>query len=397
MLGAAGLRAPAKRTAFGDASNAINIQRSTKDDAMLPLKQGGLLSDKPISVLADKKANVPRKQLSRPYSVSNLRGLLTGNNNNAKLEQPIKPVPLDQGIQAKYRKPVTKEPATKVYTDALPPAVRHDQPQSLIAKPITDIVAPSIPIASTATNPQLPAVSTSVLANPIVTKSQPTSNINQDVVHPILVQSTNQSSDPIDAATLRSDGIFIDDQGNIRVYHGEPAEHEQPNLRAEPVPRAAQPVTSMPQYYGIYPHTVAPSVYPSVAGSTYENSNGQPEECWDDEDEENYDEEGYVTARSFRSRGDTTGGVTTILFPQVNQQATREIEAAKLQADAERSLEDIEDEHLDTSMVAEYGDEIFEYMRELEVSIFLSMPFTANRVTRSRCCPMLTTWTTRPS
>lgn len=91
------------------------------------------------------------------------------------------------------------------------------------------------------------------------------------------------------------------------------------------------------------------------------------EEYWDEEEEEYYDADGYTTARSLRSRGDnTTGGVTLVLAPRVTAKSKRELEAAKLFVDANKTQEDIEDEQWDTSMVAEYGDEIFEYMHSLE-------------------------------
>ncbi|KAJ4376291.1 B-type cyclin [Neocucurbitaria cava] len=92
------------------------------------------------------------------------------------------------------------------------------------------------------------------------------------------------------------------------------------------------------------------------------------EEYWDeDEEEEYYDADGYTTARSLRSRGDnTTGGVTLVLAPRVTAKTQRELEAARLYVEANRSPEDVEDEQWDTSMVAEYGDEIFEYMHSLE-------------------------------
>jgi hypothetical protein len=94
----------------------------------------------------------------------------------------------------------------------------------------------------------------------------------------------------------------------------------------------------------------------------------EPEEYWDEEDDENEEDDGYVTARSYRSRGDnTTGGATTILFPKYNPQVRRELALAKQVVEATRTAEDIEDEYWDTSMVAEYSDEIFEYMREQEV------------------------------
>ena len=93
----------------------------------------------------------------------------------------------------------------------------------------------------------------------------------------------------------------------------------------------------------------------------------EPEEYWDDEEYEEDDD--YTTARSYRSRGDnTTGGATTVLFPQYSQQVRRELTLAKRIVESTRSFEDIEDEHFDTSMVAEYSDDIFAYMKEQEVS-----------------------------
>lgn len=91
------------------------------------------------------------------------------------------------------------------------------------------------------------------------------------------------------------------------------------------------------------------------------------EEYWDDDDEEYFEADGYTTARSIRSRGDnTTGGVTLVLAPRITTKSKRELEAAKLFVEANKTQEDVEDEQWDTSMVAEYGDEIFEYMHSLE-------------------------------
>ena len=91
------------------------------------------------------------------------------------------------------------------------------------------------------------------------------------------------------------------------------------------------------------------------------------EEYWDEDEEEYYDADGYTTARSLRSRGDnTTGGVTLVLAPRVTAKSKRELEAAKQFVESNKTQEDIEDEQWDTSMVAEYGEEIFEYMHSLE-------------------------------
>ena len=99
------------------------------------------------------------------------------------------------------------------------------------------------------------------------------------------------------------------------------------------------------------------------------------DEYWDDEDdEEYYDAEGYTTARSFRSKGDnTTGGMTIVLAPKVTARVDRELAAARVFVESTRTEEDIDDEAWDTTMVAEYGEEIFQYMRELEVRQMLPM------------------------
>ncbi|KAI1006208.1 G2/mitotic-specific cyclin-4 [Podosphaera aphanis] len=94
------------------------------------------------------------------------------------------------------------------------------------------------------------------------------------------------------------------------------------------------------------------------------------EEYWEDEEEEAYDEQCYMTAHSHQSRGDnTTGGATTFLFPKITNVVKQELESARKHVESSRTTEDLEDERWDTSMVSEYGDEIFSYMRELEAKM----------------------------
>ena len=90
------------------------------------------------------------------------------------------------------------------------------------------------------------------------------------------------------------------------------------------------------------------------------------EQFYDVDEDEYYCEDDYTTARSFGLRGESTGGVTTVINPKMTSKAERELEEAKVFVEATRTPEDIEDEAWDTSMVAEYGDEIFGYMRDLE-------------------------------
>ncbi|KAK6388419.1 hypothetical protein LTR65_007923 [Meristemomyces frigidus] len=125
---------------------------------------------------------------------------------------------------------------------------------------------------------------------------------------------------------------------------------------------AAQSTTSQ-----IHPQPAAYGIRPVNGHAQYAlPDQPPPEQFYDIDEEEYYCDDGYTTARSFGLRGESTGGVTTILAPKHTDMVQKELEAAKSFVDATRTPEDVEDEQWDTSMVAEYGDEIFGYMRELE-------------------------------
>ncbi|KAK3685703.1 cyclin-like protein [Podospora appendiculata] len=101
------------------------------------------------------------------------------------------------------------------------------------------------------------------------------------------------------------------------------------------------------------------------------SANTEPEEYWDEDEEQDlYDEQGYTTAHSYRSHGDnTTGGPTTMIAPKVTANIQTELEVAKAIVLQNQTEEEIEEEAWDVSMVAEYGEEIFEYMRVLEANM----------------------------
>ncbi|KAM0285119.1 hypothetical protein ACHAQH_001547 [Verticillium albo-atrum] len=94
----------------------------------------------------------------------------------------------------------------------------------------------------------------------------------------------------------------------------------------------------------------------------------EPEEYWDEvEEEELYEDQGYTTAHSYKSRGEmTTSGATTLLAPKFTEQVQRELEAAKEHVEYHRTPDEVEEEFWDVCMVAEYGEDIFEYLQELE-------------------------------
>ncbi|KAI8966156.1 cyclin-like protein [Daldinia sp. FL1419] len=90
-----------------------------------------------------------------------------------------------------------------------------------------------------------------------------------------------------------------------------------------------------------------------------------PADVSDYEDEDYYDDQGYTTAHS--GRDNTTGGVTTaIVPPKVTKRAAAEIATAKDIVARKMNSEVQDEEDWDISMVTEYGEEIFSYMKEVE-------------------------------
>ncbi|ETS80125.1 hypothetical protein PFICI_07654 [Pestalotiopsis fici W106-1] len=111
-------------------------------------------------------------------------------------------------------------------------------------------------------------------------------------------------------------------------------------------------------------------------------------ELSDHEDEDFYDiDQGYTTAHTYRSTDDAVHPdvgdlleaeaepsvtMTVMDAPKFSKQTLDEIEAARVHVEKNRTTEEVEDERWDISMVAEYGDEIFEYMKEMEIALLPS-------------------------
>jgi hypothetical protein len=90
----------------------------------------------------------------------------------------------------------------------------------------------------------------------------------------------------------------------------------------------------------------------------------EPEE-WDEDESE------YHVARSGLSRGDNTDGTTAVIYPRMNHVTHDQMFQAKAIVESEQTAEDIEEDLLDPTMVAEYNDEIFLHLRKKEVSFTL--------------------------
>ena len=183
-----------------------------------------------------------------------------------------------------------------------------------------------------------------------------------------------------------SDGIYIDENGEVQVYDcSEPPQDREAAVDVVvALPPVAIPVTTSQTTRVPLSDTIPNSKVGLVEPVPKKKlaSVPEPEEYWEDEDAaEVYEEdEGFVTARSFKTRGDSTiGGATTILFPKQTQKARREIALAKELIEGSKTPGELEDEAWDTTMVAEYSDEIFGYMKDLEIKMLPNAHYMDNQ------------------
>ena len=364
------MKAAAKRTAFGDVSNISNLARPSKDDSIVGAKARYADLEKPVAVQQEKKSAPLLRPAQRPLSVSGLKNLLN-NVTNSGSQAAIKHsrTEVQESVTttqvANTRKTLTKRNTT-VFKE-----ISHAQPN----KSQPDLLRPT----STAIHPacvELPVAGPDEKSGQEVerhpklrrTNSKPQLKVEEKGTAASLPESSEE------AEVIRSDGIYIDSNGEIQVYQCPIEDDQETGLnvvsRDDGVPLAK---AEIPHHEISSDHIVETYEEPPRPELTRKHrltSVSEPEEYWDeDEEEENYEEEGYVTARSYKSRGENTiNGATTILFPKMNQKVKRELAAAKELIESAKAGDEYSDESWDTTMVAEYGDEIFQYMKDLEVS-----------------------------
>ena len=372
LLNGGALKAAAKRTAFGDLSNTLNTTRPSKDDSTIALKTDGIKLEKVTLVQDQKKAAALLRPAQRPLSVAGLKGLLgtaTHSNNPPAATEPTVEQPLP--LQANTRKVLTKRNAA-IYKDSAPTPYEKAVPE--LHKPLPPTLSTTsvhhnlLPQQEPQEAKRVEIVKESIHevgGAPCAVKAEVVSKIVAD-------ESYGLPTFSHDALADGSDGIYLDNNGNVQLYQfADSSDFTEPSKTIHEAGVTAVKDHKLTNL-AINRRELQAIQESQLLGECRQGyaAVGEPEEYWDEEDEENYDEEGYVTARSFKSRGDnTTGGATTIFFPKMNQKIRRELAAAKTLVENSRTVEEIEDESWDTSMVAEYGDEIFQYMRELEVRI----------------------------
>lgn len=345
MLGANGLKVAAKRTAFGDVSNtAKNLLKPTDDlitvdkNNVAEVLQKQLAPEKPAAFL---------RPAQRP--LAGLKGFLASSSTVQSSSTTATSInaPVADGQQANTKSRTLSRRATTIYKD--PILAESDQAsQSVALAPLQN----NAPIAPVHQN-----------LGPRQHKSQPHLKIDQP-----LLRNTQSKHVETFIELSREEPISVaPNHQNIAEQQSEPLdEHNQEVIadKSHGLKQAEDVAVQIQEEIEREDKQLPP--LPLVS---------EPEEYWEEEEEEEvYDEQGYTTAHSYRSRGDnTTGGATTVLFPKVTNKVKKELAIAKDIVENSRTPEEIEDEAWDTSMVAEYGDEIFSYMRELEVSFLYTI------------------------
>ncbi|KAK2047736.1 cyclin domain-containing protein [Colletotrichum somersetense] len=335
---AAGLQAAAKRTAFGDVSNVA------KNLAALPIDQLPGKGKGAADFAYNKENAVNGKDgFSRPAQ----RVPALSNKNvpvATEWKQPRTSARNDSQTMATQNKQVAKRASAAQLYDSRPSKSKY------VAQD------PVVPAASSKqprhhkSQPQL--------------KKEPAAHVLRRTQSKLSTASTNpapaaETWKPMDDVTEAAYEDAVEHIGDEQ-YHGpyhrrslDVADEDKDQHKAVALPEGNAEKHAMEQ----------------LAESVGAPTMSEPEEYWDEEEEEElYDDQGYTTAHSYRSRGDlTTGGATTVLAPKVTDKVEQELETARAIVESTRTQEEVDDEVWDVCMVAEYGEDIFEYMRELEM------------------------------
>lgn len=377
MSAATGLNAVAKRAAFGDVSNTSRALNHAKDDLVVSVKGNG---QEYVKLQVLEKENALSRPAQRPLTATTKNSILGLNKANpsalANTSNKISAIPSVNPAQV-VRPRASSKRMTAIYKDE-----NSVKPQQISepAKPqnIPVATAPIAPVHQTLGPRQHKSQPQLKLDQPILRRTQ--SKYMYNVLPTVLSDSIPSSSslDFKDAPVTEEPKLppAVTENYDIQSYDA-------------PVQSVAKvdSIDTEPAVHTIDDYVHEERQLPALPS--------EPEEYWEEE-EEVYDEQGYTTAHSYRSRGDnTTGGATTVMVPKLNTKVERELEAAKLIVEGSRTREEIEDDMWDTSMVAEYGDEIFGYMRELEVSAEFFICFGPSfgfHLSRSTCCRLDATY-----
>lgn len=322
------IKAAAKRTAFADVSNTTRNTHLAKDDSVVAAK--GALASKKDAVLA------PIQETSKPAAI--LR-------------------PAQRPISSIVQKPVASDSLAPKQSAA--EVAPHPIPIKKIAsKRTTTVFKESTAPVEAEPVRRRERSNTAPQLSPPSEKLSRIERVVEEVLEENVEFSREESTTSLETAIAAEECHYIAGPGAVLTEEEAlPTTEEHSD-----VPEEEEDVEH--DKHDVKAHEIAPAEAERF------------EEYWDEEDEEYYEGDGYTgyTTRSLRQRTDnTTNGVTVVLAPRVTARTRRELEEAAIYVDAIKSPEDVEDEAWDTSMVAEYGDEIFDYMHKLEVCHWTSV------------------------
>ncbi|KAK0614288.1 cyclin-like protein [Immersiella caudata] len=356
------LNAPPRRTAFGDVSNTVRAfgEIGGKNGLKHPVKSVVAAINSRDTRVEDKENNPAPVEESWARSTAASRASLVG----SKYQNSG---PINTGATSQVAKP-----ALRSYSSSIPPSTASlVQPATKAAvsekattvyfdkKDADVLVRPDVgPSAD-----ELAALVEKPIKNPRHYKSQPQLKAEQPVLRRTQSRYINKCEKIPDVE------YEIDLPDDITEAAYEDAVEQFP----KDISSSAQDALIEFAEAGKQALSVefAPEAQVAMVPAPAPAVHSEAEEYWDEDDEQElYDEQGYTTAHSYRSHGDnTTQGVTTLVAPKVTAVIERELEMAKVIVLENQTEEEVEEEAWDVSMVAEYGDEIFAYMRQLESSM----------------------------
>ncbi|KAJ9161194.1 Cyclin-like protein [Coniochaeta hoffmannii] len=337
---AGGMNAAAKRTAFGDVSNIAHgvVDFGPKDLQKPRIAILAPREKQPADEEKDKsrqggEAFLRPPQRSFAPAVTNIPAYPPTQVENIRVEPPLKPA--------------AAKKATFIFSDE---GKNNGKPKSE-APPKTDDSA---------------SVMDNQVKNPRHFRSQPQLRTEQQ---PVLGRTQSRHLGSQQGGALIN---HVDDDVTEAPYHdaveslSSLSTHVQDHLQVEPAAYAV-PETQWDQQSSS--HAEAQLAVASEASPYHADQDAatEPDDNWEEDDGDMYDDQGYTTAHSFKSHGDnTTGGVTIMLAPKVTAKVQKELDIARAIVESTTTEEQIEEEEWDPTMVAEYGEEIFTYMRKME-------------------------------
>lgn len=351
-----GIKAAAKRTVFADVSNTLR-QPPAKDDMVISGKTNFDVLKDP-AIVAVKELSKPTALLrpaQRPLSIVAPKISLANIPNSVASAVP-KHMTTETNVQTANIKKVLSRKNTTIF--------KETEPEPIVESYTSTTSQPLRPVTSAALVHQaLPSRRETGQSEACLESSVEKSGPDAIIDSPKLYLPTDHHQIPLpnekSSMVSRTEDRFVDAEETSKVeaiekYDAIPVENRD---QCEYLDALEEQARALEQERN-----------EELAKKSQALPVSELEEYWDeDEDDEYYEADGYTTARSLRSRGDnTTGGVTMVLAPRVTARSRRELEVAKQYVESIKTVEDIEDEQWDTSMVAEYGEEIFEYMRTLE-------------------------------